>query len=84
MRGPRSSTTLTSFAIALPIAIADSIRLKTKIFFIVVKIKGLYFVIFLDTKVQPKAMIRSRHVGKTDKPQREATIMLGEQTAATA
>lgn len=46
LRGPRSSVPLTSFAIALPIAIAESIRLKTNIFFIVVNIKGLYICYF--------------------------------------
>ena len=54
LRGPRASTLLTSFAIALPIAITESTRLKTNIFLIVVKIfKGLYFVTSLGTKVQP-------------------------------
>ena len=68
LRGPRASALLTSFAIALPIAIAESTRLKTNIFLIVVKILGLYFVSFLDTKVQPKTTIWSRQVGQTDKP----------------
>ena len=36
LRGPRASALLKSLAIALPIAIAESTRLKTNIFLIVV------------------------------------------------
>ena len=55
LRGPRASTLLTSFAIALPIAITESTRLKTNIFLIVVKfLKGCTLSLFLIQSYNPK------------------------------
>lgn len=48
--GPRTSFADRSFAKALPTAITDSARVKTNIFFIVVKFKGCTIVIVSENK----------------------------------